>query len=138
MHYQVFVPIDDASQIGEARRAAVQVANLAHLDDTALGKLAIVVTELATNIIKHAKRGEILIGNIRGARSVDVIALDSGPGMGSLERSMEDGFSSAGTAGQGLGAIARQSASLEIYTRPGGGNRGYSDGRGCGLGDYSL
>ena len=41
--------------------------------------------------------------------------------MGSLERSMEDGFSSAGTAGQGLGAIARQSTSFEIYTRPGAG-----------------
>ena len=92
MHYQVFVPIDDASQIGEARRAAVQVANLARFDDTALGKLAIVVTELASNIIKHAKRGEILIGNMRGAQSVDVIALDSGPGMGSLERSWKMGF----------------------------------------------
>jgi hypothetical protein len=34
---------------------------------------------------------------------------------------MEDGFSSAGTAGQGLGAIARQSTSFEIYTRHGGG-----------------
>ncbi len=121
MHYHVFVPIEDASQVGEARRAAVQVANLARLDDIELGKLAIVVTELASNIIKHAKRGEILIGNVRGNRSVEVIALDSGPGMDNLERSMEDGFSSAGTAGQGLGAVTRQSTSFEIYTRPGAG-----------------
>ena len=138
MHYQVFVPIEDASQVGEARRAAVQVANLAHLDDTALGKLAIVVTELATNIVKHAKRGEILIGNVRSDRSVDVIALDSGPGMDNLERFMEDGFSSAGTAGQGLGAIsASEYLFRDLYT-PRCGDSDYSDDRGHGLGDPAF
>jgi anti-sigma regulatory factor (Ser/Thr protein kinase) len=122
MHYQVLVPIEDPSQVAEARRAALQVASRAGFDEVALGKLAIVVTELATNIIKHAKRGEILVGNLRGPKSVDVIALDSGPGIGDVESSLRDGFSSAGTAGQGLGAVVRQSATWEIYTRPNGGS----------------
>ena len=121
MHYQVLVAVEDPSQVAEARRAAQQIGVRAGLDEVALGKLAIVATELATNIIKHAKRGEILVGNLRGPHSVDVIALDSGPGIRDVEASIRDGFSSAGTAGQGLGAVIRQSTSWEIYTRPNGG-----------------
>ncbi len=50
-----------------------------------------------------------------------MLAIDSGPGMANVERCMEDGFSSAGTAGQGLGAIQRMSREFEIYSqRPGG------------------
>lgn len=118
MHYQVSVTIEDPSQVGEARRMASQISNVVGLDEVAGGKLGIVATELATNILKHAGRGEILFGNLRGPRSVDVIALDRGPGISNLEKCVEDGFSSAGTAGHGLGAILRQSASYEIYTHP--------------------
>lgn len=122
MHSHVSIPIDDPSQVGEARRAAMALANEASLSDVDAGKLSIITTELASNILKHAKNGEILVGNVRGERTVDVIALDQGPGIGDLQHSMEDGVSTAGTLGQGLGAIRRQSSHFEIYSRPGSGS----------------
>jgi hypothetical protein len=39
--------------------------------------------------------------------SIEVLALDKGPGIGDLARAMRDGFSTIGTAGHGLGAIER-------------------------------
>lgn len=122
MHNHVSILIDDPSQVGEARRTAMAVAAEAGLGDVDAGKLSIITTELATNIIKHAKHGEILIGNVRGEEVVDVIALDQGPGIHDLERSMQDGVSTAGTAGHGLGAIRRQSSSFEVYSRHGAGS----------------
>lgn len=121
MHNHVWVAIDDSSQVGEARRAAMDVASQASLSSVDAGKLSIITNELATNILKHATHGEMLIGNVRGPNTVDVIALDQGPGIQNLEHALEDGNSSAGTAGQGLGAIRRQSTSFEIYSRPGSG-----------------
>ena len=41
--------------------------------------------------------------NVRGPHTVDVIALDQGPGIRILNMLLEDGNSSAGTAGPGLG-----------------------------------
>lgn len=121
MHNHVSVTIGDSSEVGEARRAAMAVATQANLTDVDSGKLSIVVNELASNILKHAEQGEMLIGNLRGPHVVDVIALDKGPGIRDVEHAMRDGFSSAGTMGQGLGAVRRQSSDFEIYTRPGAG-----------------
>jgi anti-sigma regulatory factor (Ser/Thr protein kinase) len=120
MHNYVSVTVEDSSQVGEARRAAMAVAAHAGLDDVSAGKLSIVISELSTNILKHAKHGEILIGNVRGGKTVDVLALDQGPGIPNLEHAMQDGFSSSGTAGQGLGAVNRQSSVCEVYSRPNG------------------
>ena len=121
MHNHISVLIDDPSQVGEARRTAMAIANEANLSDVDAGKLSIITTELATNILKHAKHGEILIGNVRGEGVVDVIALDQGPGFADFEHSMQDGVSTAGTAGQGLGAVRRQSSAFEVYSKPGAG-----------------
>ncbi len=118
MHNHICIPIDDPSQVGEARRCAMAVAAEADLNDVDSGRLSIITSELASNILKHSLHGEILVGNLRGHRTIDVIALDQGPGINDVDHAMRDGFSSAGTAGQGLGAVRRQSDHCEIYTRP--------------------
>ena len=46
---------DDSSQVGEARRAAMDVASQAELSPVDAGKLSIITNELATNILKHAR-----------------------------------------------------------------------------------
>lgn len=113
----------DPSQTGNARRQAVSLAAAMDFDDLRQGQLGIVVTEAARNIAAHAGQGEIVLSgwvhdSIGG---VDVLALDKGPGIGNLPAAMEDGFSTAGTPGNGLGAIARLSGGFQIYTAPGGG-----------------
>jgi anti-sigma regulatory factor (Ser/Thr protein kinase) len=114
--------IEDASQVGEARRAGAGMADQLGFDELEAGRLAIVITEAGTNILKHAKSGRILLSQyLSGGRGIEVLALDRGPGIADLKRSMTDGVSTVGTAGSGLGAIRRQSDFFDIYSREGQG-----------------
>lgn len=111
---------DDESRIGEVRRAAETIARSCGLDEHARGTLAIVVTEAATNLARHAVGGVVLLRETSssGRTGVEVLAVDSGPGMQNLERFFADGFSTGGTAGAGLGAMRRQSDLLDVYSLP--------------------
>ena len=114
----IAVTIDDSSQIGEARRTASAVALAAGLTETDAGKFALIVTEAATNITKHATRGEIVLRSIggQGLRAVDLIAIDAGPGITDLDQALTDGYSTAGSPGHGLGAMARLATDFDIFT----------------------
>ena len=89
-------------------------------DEIRQGQLGIVVTEAAANIAAHAGQGEIILVPwlFRGDAGIDVMALDKGKGMANVGLSLEDGFSTAGTAGQGLGAVSRLAGMLQIYSVP--------------------
>ncbi len=107
--------IDDASAIGEARRVAMAMAGRLGFDETERGKVAIVATEAASNLSKHAQGGEILIqswesGDLCG---VDLLAVDKAPGMVDVDRCLVDGYSTAGSPGTGLGAMSRLASLLE-------------------------
>jgi anti-sigma regulatory factor (Ser/Thr protein kinase) len=115
------ITIAGASDPGEARRRASQLAGQVGLDAGDAGRLALVVTEAASNICKHAGSGEIVLGADPEARAVEVIAIDRGPGMADVARCMEDGYSTAGSPGTGLGAIQRLASSLDVYSQPQGG-----------------
>ena len=117
------IAIEDKSSIGEARRAAVQVAQTIGFDEDRRSDIGIAVTEAATNVFLHATKGELLICPLVEGDHVclDLFALDSGPGIQDVARALEDGMSSIGTAGQGLGAIARLSDESALYTSPGKG-----------------
>ena len=52
--------VDDESQVAEARRRAVALADRAGFDATEAGRVAIVATELSTNLLKHGGGGVIL------------------------------------------------------------------------------
>ena len=126
MSLTVRVVIEDPSQVGEARRIARKCAVEAGLSEEETEQVAIVATEAATNILKHAGRGEILInptlsGQGQGQPGVEILALDRGAGMANLARCMADGYSTAGSAGQGLGAISRQSTDTDIFSVAGKG-----------------
>jgi anti-sigma regulatory factor (Ser/Thr protein kinase) len=87
------------------------------------GRVALVATELATNILKHGKGGEILVGPYgEGPESgIELIALDKGPGIANVAASLADGYSTAGTPGKGLGAVVRQSHFVDVASWPGNG-----------------
>jgi anti-sigma regulatory factor (Ser/Thr protein kinase) len=111
------VPVEDSSRVGEARRAAVLAADRAGMDETGRGRAALVATELATNLARHARGGAMLVRALDDeARGVELIAIDRGPGM-DVGRSMEDGFSTGGTAGEGLGAVRRIADAFDVHSR---------------------
>jgi anti-sigma regulatory factor (Ser/Thr protein kinase) len=113
----------DSSQTGHARRQALALAYQMGFSELSQGQLAIIVTEAAANIAAHAGQGELLLvpWRFRGDSGIDVLALDNGKGMADVGRSLEDGYSTAGTAGQGLGAMSRLADGLQIYSAPGRG-----------------
>src|SRR6185436_1518023 len=107
----VIVRVDDSSHVAAARRAAADLAWRLHFDETTAGRLALVVTELATNLVKHGGGGEVMLRQVDVAPAgfVEVVALDRGPGMANVTRCLEDGYSTAGSPGTGLGAVQRLS-----------------------------
>lgn len=81
---------------------------------------AIVVTEAASNMIKHGGGGEVIVRDLTTTdRSLlEIIAIDRGRGMTSIARCFEDGYSTGGSPGTGLGAIARLSKLYDLYSIP--------------------
>ena len=115
------VPIKDRSEIAEARRIILEMADYLGFKENQTSKIAIVATELATNLFKHAKSGEILVQIIEDKGmpvGIDLIALDHGPGIQNLPEAMRDGYSTYGSSGTGLGAINRLSVEFDIYSQP--------------------
>ena len=112
--------INDVTMAGEARRAATALAGRLGFNETERGKVAIVATEAATNLSKHAKGGEIVIqglefGTIGG---VDILTLDRGPGMADVDRCRTNGYSTAGSQGAGLGGWPA-SRNFDLHSLPG-------------------
>lgn len=113
-------PIDDASRIGEARRFAAHESARLGWNATDAGRLSLVVTELAANLHRHARGGRLLIAAIPERRAVEVIVIDNGPGIADLRMVMQDGYSTGGTPGTGLGAVRRLSDEFDIHSTPEG------------------
>lgn len=124
-HLSRVIPIHpaDSSQTGNARRQALSLAAQLDFDELRQGQLAIIVTEAARNIAAHAGHGEIVLsGWVHNAiAGIDMLALDKGGGIASVSTAMTDGFSTAGTPGNGLGAISRLAGIFQLYTAPGSG-----------------
>lgn len=115
--------ITEASHTAEVRRFTSRLAEAAGFNESQAGGVALVTTELATNLLKHAGRGEIVVRPIvkRGTAGVELLALDGGSGIANLAQSLRDGYSTAGSPGTGLGAIARIAAEFDIQTQLGKG-----------------
>lgn len=118
---QLAMSVTEASQVADARRRAAALAQRLGFTEVRAGALAIVVTEAASNLARHAQHGQLLLQTCarRDRVGVEVMALDRGPGMADASACFRDGFSTTGTSGGGLGAISRLSDELEIHTIPG-------------------
>ncbi|MFO1056365.1 MAG: ATP-binding protein [Dongiaceae bacterium] len=118
----IVLEVTEPSQVGAARRTAAQAAARHGFGETDAGRLALVVTELAANLARHAGAGgTLLLGPFAdaGGAGLQVLALDRGPGMTDIGACLRDGYSTGGTAGTGLGAVARLSDDWDIHSAPG-------------------
>jgi anti-sigma regulatory factor (Ser/Thr protein kinase) len=118
--------VEDTTQIGEPRRAVLELAQPFGFSEARAGQAALIVTELATNLTKHATGGEILLrpihhdGVSRTAKGIEILAIDRGPGVRDLSLARQDGYSTAGTLGHGLGSVERQADFFQVYSQPTG------------------
>ena len=100
---RMFTAVADASQVAEARRLVGDLARRIGLPPARIDQVAIVVTELATNLLKHGGGGHIHAGRCDDAEGtgLELLALDRGSGMADPDRCMQDGYSTAGSPGNG-------------------------------------
>jgi anti-sigma regulatory factor (Ser/Thr protein kinase) len=119
----VALAVVELSQVGEARRTAALLGARLGFDETGCGKVALVVTEAATNLVKHGRDGLLILRPMEcnDVWGLEVLALDRGPGMANLAQCLLDGYSTAGTPGTGLGAIGRAATVSDVYSLPGSG-----------------
>lgn len=110
----------ESSQTGEVRRRAVSMASRIGLDEKQRDHLALIVTELATNLLKHTPSGgQILLQQFSNdvATAIELFSIDRAGNLDAAQ-CMVDGYSTSGTLGTGLGAIKRLSDDFGIWSRP--------------------
>jgi anti-sigma regulatory factor (Ser/Thr protein kinase)/serine/threonine protein phosphatase PrpC len=118
----ILISVTHGSQVGEARRTVQQFIESIEFNETESGQVAIIVTELANNLVKHSLGGSLIVRGLTfgGSFGVEVLSLDRGPGMKNVGECLRDGFSTAGSPGTGLGAIQRFSQVFDLHSSPGG------------------
>ena len=117
------VHVSDSSGAAEARRLVRVAGQDARMPDTDVGRATIVASEAASNLVKHAPGGDMIVRTtwVDQQPVLDILAIDRGTGMSNLAECLQDGYTTAGTAGNGLGAIRRQSSLFDAFSRPGKG-----------------
>ena len=117
------IRVGEMSGVGEAQRVAAAGARELGFGETAMGRVAIVARELASNLVKHAGGGVIVVRlvEVPEVPCVEFLALDRGPGIRNVGESLRDGQSTAGSLGAGLGAVRRLSSVFDLYAPPGAG-----------------
>lgn len=110
------LPIEESSQVGDARRLAQRLAEDCGFSLADAGRVALVATELATNLLRHAEQGALHLRQVPGQAQpgVEIIAIDRGPGF-DLQACLADGYTTGSTPGTGLGALVRQADVFDAY-----------------------
>jgi anti-sigma regulatory factor (Ser/Thr protein kinase) len=117
------IRVEHESEIGMVRRAARDAAVGAGLGEENAGRAALVATEAASNLVRHAQHGAIFVRALEPLEGsgVEILSVDRGPGIADVERAMQDGYSTRSGPGQGLGAMRRMADELTVDSRPGEG-----------------
>ncbi|MGW6860765.1 SpoIIE family protein phosphatase [Streptomyces xanthophaeus] len=116
-----YIRIDHYSAVHLAAETARSAAKQCGLPGALPDKAAVVASELASNISKHATDGALYIQPLPLGGGLEILAADHGPGMPELGRCLTDGYSTTRTLGAGLGAVGRIATTFAIETRPGTG-----------------
>ncbi|MEV6913175.1 ATP-binding protein [Amycolatopsis sp. NPDC051071] len=115
------IRIDHISAVYAAARAAREVAAEAGLPEVLAERAAVIASELAGNIDKHASDGAVFVQHSLAGPGVEVYAVDSGPGMADLAYWRIDGHTTTDTLGTGLGAAGRLATEFRIHSATGSG-----------------
>jgi RNA polymerase sigma factor (sigma-70 family) len=104
-----------------ARQRGREMAVRAGFPATDLTLLATAISEIARNIVKFARRGELTITMVSdgGRTGVTIVARDSGPGIPDTARAMQDGYSTYRGLGLGLGGTRRLMDEFDIVSEVG-------------------
>jgi anti-sigma regulatory factor (Ser/Thr protein kinase) len=111
-------PTKNESALILLRSKLAAISHRIGIPDLKRENMLLVASELVQNNIKHAGGSGMIQVWMQPGPTVDILALDYGPGIADLASAEEDGYSSLKTFGKGLGAIRRLSDESYIYTQP--------------------
>lgn len=114
---------NDRSYFSLIKKEIHRIALDAGISQERINKVDLVVAEMTSNLYKYGEEGEILVGMFsnNGSPYIEIICLDSGPGMVNPARMIQDGMSTSKTLGMGLGSMKRLSDTFELYSLVGWG-----------------
>ncbi|MGS0616648.1 ATP-binding protein [Xanthomonas oryzae pv. oryzicola] len=111
------IRVEEVTQVGQVRRVAVALAQASGFDQDACGRVALVATELCTNLLNHGGGGEMQLCSVTGrdGMGIELCTRDNGRGF-VLADCLPDGYSTGSTPGNGLGTVQRHAALLDAYS----------------------
>jgi len=120
-HVTRVVVVEETTQVGQARREALSLAAHAGFGESDAGRVALAATEMASNLWRHGGGGRMLLSVVAGRQGlgIELCTLDHGPGF-VMSQCLQDGYSTGGSQGLGMAAIARQSTVMEAWSDPRG------------------
>lgn len=120
---EVFIPVEREIDVVTARLRGSDLARDLGFSAAEVYAVAIAVSEVARNIVRYARRGQVIFRVVRdGARvGLTIVAEDHGPGIVDLARAMEPGFSTGNSLGLGLNSAERQMDEFDIASTYGEG-----------------
>lgn len=114
------IALTHETQIGLARRHIIRRAAEVGFNERQLAELEIVVKELGTNAVKFARgTGHLYYASADPRHEpggIEIIYLDKGPGIEDTALAINDGYSTTGSLGAGLGAVKRLGDEFYIYS----------------------
>ena len=115
------VPIDRDADVVSARQKGREIAATLGFSPTDCTVIATAISEVARNIVKFARRGEVLIDAVvrEGRQGITVVARDAGPGIPDVSLAVQDGYSTYQGLGLGLPGCRRLMDDFEIVSQVG-------------------
>ena len=113
--------LGDAAAVGAARRAVRSLVARLGLPETDAAPAELALTELATNVERHAGGdGYALLRTVAEERGIEILVVDRGPGTSAPAPAL-GAASPSGGLGIGLDSVRRLASSFELYAPPGKG-----------------
>lgn len=112
------VEVTHEADIAIARIEARAIARAAGLANADIEAFATALSEIVRNVVVHAAFGSVSLGILDGDKlGVFAVVSDRGPGIPDVSRAMQDGYSTTGSMGAGLGGAARLVDAFAIDSR---------------------
>ena len=123
MENELQVAISSATDIVTARQKGRALAMELGFDGSDLTLIATAISEVARNIVDHAKHGVIILSpaNHGSKHGIVILARDEGPGIPDVNQAMQYGFSTRKGLGVGLPGAKWLMDEFDIDTRVGKG-----------------
>ncbi|WP_420032586.1 ATP-binding protein [Streptomyces sp. cg28] len=111
---------DDLLTVRHAVRTATVECGFGLIDQT---RVVTAASELARNAYVHGQGGTLTVELLTrpGGSGIRLVIQDEGPGIADVATALQDGFTTGGGLGHGLGGARRLMDEFQVDTRPGAG-----------------